>query len=226
MTTGFSRRMSSLRSRPSVTKAVPQPSLTMWMFGPLVSSTSSQARGPRHLSSTCVRPPSRLRPRSKPGIELFQLLLRGGLHVVVERVAVCVDADGQWAEVLDPKLPEALGHQLLPGNLLDLLDLRGLERRRAADDCEIDHAEPAHRLDSLVRETAFAADRADAVLRAQRLGEADHPRRGRRADADGVVAAVLALADARRRVEQERAPKVHRRLDALVDDPDLRPVAE
>jgi hypothetical protein len=27
-------------------------------------------------------------------------------------------------------------------------------------------------------------------------------------------------------VEQERARKVHRRLDALVEDPDLRPVAD
>src|SRR5437870_11024338 len=123
-------------------------------------------------------------PRSKSGIELLQLLLGAGLDVVVERVAVCVDADGQRAEVLDAELPEALGHQLLPGDLLDLLDLRRLERRRAADDREVDHPEPLHRLDRLVGEAALAADRTYAVLRAERLREAHHPRRRRRADAD------------------------------------------
>ncbi len=34
------------------------------------------------------------------------------------------------------------------------------------------------------------------------------------------------LADAGRGVEQERAAQVHRRLDALVEDPDLRAVAD
>src|SRR5215210_1213529 len=101
----------------------------MSMNSPLVSSTSSHARGPRPLSITCVRPPSRCSSRnSEPGIELLQLLLRRGLDVVVERVPVRVDADGERAEVLHPEAPEALGHQLLPGDLLDLLDLRRLER--------------------------------------------------------------------------------------------------
>ena len=85
-----------------------------------------------------------------------------------------VDADGERAEVLDPELPEALGHELLPGDLFDLLDLGRLERGGAADDREVDHPEPLHRLDRVVRETALAADRADAVLRAERLGEAHH----------------------------------------------------
>ena len=34
------------------------------------------------------------------------------------------------------------------------------------------------------------------------------------------------LADVRRGVQQERAGEVHRRLDALVEDPDLRAVAD
>ena len=34
------------------------------------------------------------------------------------------------------------------------------------------------------------------------------------------------LAHVRRGVEQERAAEVHRRLDALVEDPDLRAVAD
>ena len=147
------------------------------------------------------------------------------LHVVVEGVAVRVDAHRERAEVLDAELPEALGHELLPGDLLDLLDLRRLERGRAADDREVDHPEPLHRLDRLVREAALAADRAHAVLLAERLGEAHHPRARRGADADGLVL-VADLAHARSGVEQEGAAQVHRRLDPLVEDPDLRAVAD
>src|SRR5436309_11128106 len=103
-----------------------------------------------------------------------------------------VDADGERAEILDAELPEALGHQVLPRDLLDLLDLRRLECRSTADDREIDHPELVHGLDGLVREPALAADRAHAVPAAERLGEADHPRARRRADADLLV---LALTD-------------------------------
>src|SRR2546421_9692691 len=154
----------------------------MSMNAPEVSSTSSQARGPRPLSSTCVKPS--WGGASKPRIELLELLARGVLDVAVERVAVRVDADRQRPEVLDAELPEAFGHQLLPRDLLDLLDLRGLERRRATDDGEVDHPEPLHRLDRLVREAPLAADRADAVALAERLREPDHARRRRGADAD------------------------------------------
>src|SRR6186997_177250 len=207
---------------------------------PAVSSIPSMSRMLRPLSITWVSPTSRglpgregtpNQPSLKPGIELLQLVVGAGLDVVVERVAVGVDADDQRPEVLDAELPEALGHELLPGDLLDLLDLRRLERGGAADDREVDHPEPLHRLDRLVGEPALAADRADAVLLAERLGEPHHARGRGRADAELLVAAaalgVLAdLAHVRRRVEQERAAQVHRRLDALVEDADLRPVAD
>src|SRR2546421_2861537 len=140
----------------------------MSMYAPEVSSTSSHARGPRPLSITWVKPACVC--VSKPRIELLELLAGRVLHVAVERVPVRVDADGQRAEILDAKLPEALGHQLLPGDLLDLLDLGRLQRRRAADDREVDHPVLAHRLDRLVREAALAADRTHAVLRPERLG--------------------------------------------------------
>src|SRR2546423_6720234 len=187
----------------------------MSMYAPEVSSTSSHARGPRPLSITWVKPACPC--VSKPRIELLELLAGCVLHVAVERVPVRVDADGQRAEILDAKLPEALGHQLLPGDLLDLLDLRRLERRRATDDREVDHPEPLHRLDRLVRGAALSADRAYAVLCAERLREAHHARRRRRADADLLVLAVVELADTGRRVEEECAAQVHRRLDALVE---------
>src|SRR5437667_5244203 len=123
----------------------------------------------RPLSMACVRPAwrgfgERAGTSSQPsvwletGIELLQLLLGCGLDVVVERVAVRVDADRERAEVLDAELPEALGHELLPGDLLDLLDLGRLERGRAADDREVDHAEPVHGRDRLIGEAALAAD--------------------------------------------------------------------
>src|SRR5581483_7117656 len=156
-----------------------QPSLTMSTKRPAVSKRPSMSRRLSPLSMTCVSPSVRglpgrsgrsRKPSLKPGKDLLQLLGRRSLHVVVERVAVRVDPDGERAEVLDAELPEALGHQLLPGDLLDLFDLRRLEGGGAADDREVDHAEPLHRLDRLVGEAALAADRAHAVALAERLG--------------------------------------------------------
>src|SRR5262245_34965615 len=206
------------------------------MRSPAMSRMSSHARGPRPLSMACVSPTWRPRPRSKArrseaGNELLQLRPRALLHVAVERVAVRVDPDGERAEVLDAELPQALGHQLLPDDLLDLLDLGRLERRRPADDGEIDHAESTHRLDGLVGEAALAADRAHAVLLSERLGEAHHARARRRADADLLVPASAFKIGADlpyvgRGVQQEGAGKIHRRLDALVEDADLGPVAD
>src|SRR5919201_6313484 len=205
MTTGFSRSTSSFRSRLLVTAAVPQPSLTIEMWSPATSSTSSQARGPSPLSMTCVSPWC----GSKASIELLQLLLGAFLDVVEQRVAVCVDADCEGPEVLDAELPEALGHELLPVDLFDLLDLRRLERRGAADDREVDHPVLAHRFDRLVGQAALAADRADAVPLAEPVREPHHARGRRRADADLLVLARADLADAGRRVEQERTVEVH-----------------
>src|SRR3989442_9987430 len=99
---------------------------------PAVSKRPSMSRRFIPLSITCVRPsvrgfPGRAgrfrKPSLKPGIELLQFLLCPLLHVVEERVAVAVNPDGERPEVLDAELPEALGHELLPGDLLDLLDL-------------------------------------------------------------------------------------------------------
>src|SRR5215471_3806322 len=143
---------------------------------PPTSNMPSISRRFIPLSMTCVRPsarglPGRLgrsrKPSLKPGIELLQFLLGLRLDVVVEGVAVRVDADRERPEVLDAELPEALGHELLPGDLLDLLDLGRLERGGAADDREVDHAVRAHRLDRFVGEAALAADRAHAVPRAE-----------------------------------------------------------
>src|SRR6266540_3369674 len=125
------------------------------------------------------------------GNDVLQSLRGPLLHVVEERVAVRVDTDPEGAEVLDAELPEALGHQILPGDLLDLLDLGRLEGRRAADDREVHH--PGARC---------------------------------RPDADLLVATLAELADAGRRVQQEGPGQIHRRLDALVEDSDVRAVAD
>src|SRR3954468_11707022 len=99
---------------------------------PAVSKRPSTSRRCRPLSITCVSPTSRglpgrsgtpSQPSLKPGIQLLQLLARARLDVVEDRASVRVDADDQRPEVLDAELPEALGHELLPGDLLDLLDL-------------------------------------------------------------------------------------------------------
>src|SRR5262245_37109427 len=148
---------------------------------PAVSNRPSMSRRLRPLSMTCVIPTSRgfpgragtpRKPSLNSGIELLQLCPGPVLHLAVERAAVRVDPHDQRAEVLDAELPEALGHQLLPGDLLDLLDLGRLERGRPADDREVDHPEPLHRLDRLVGEPALAADRAHPVLRAEAVREA------------------------------------------------------
>src|SRR3954462_12329634 len=118
---------------------------------PPTSNMPSISRRFIPLSITWVRPSVRglpgrsgrsRNPSLKPGIELLQPFLGAGLDVVVERVAVRVDPDRQRAEVLDAELPEALGHELLPGDLFDLLDLRRLEGGGPADDREVDHPEP------------------------------------------------------------------------------------
>src|SRR5919108_3744762 len=188
----------------------------------------------RPLSMTCVSPVcrgfgargGRSRNPSKSANDLLQSLRGFGLNVAVHRVAVRVDPDPERAEVLDAELPEALGHELLPVDLLDRLDLRRLERGGAADDREIDHPVLAHRLDRVVGQAALPGDRADAVVPAEPPGEANHAGARGRADAERVVAAVVALADIRRRMEQERAAKVQRRRDALVEDPNVRAVPD
>src|SRR3954465_12923899 len=202
---------------------------------PPVSNMPSMSRRFRPLSMTCVKPSVRglpgrggrfRNPSLEGGNDVLQSSLRFGLHVVVERVAVRVDADGQRAEVLHAELPQAFRHELLPRHFFDLFDLRRLERGRTADDREIDHAVLAHRLDRVVGEAALPADRAHAVLRSERLGEADHARARRRAYAALLVLALADLANAGRRVQQERAAEIHRRFDALVEDADLRAVAD
>jgi hypothetical protein len=145
---------------------------------------------------------------------------------VEERVAVRIDADPKRTEILHAKLPEALGHELLPGDFLDFLDLRRLERRSSADDREVDHPVFPHRLDRLVRKASLAGDRAHAVVAAEPFGEADHPGARRRADGDLLVAAGAQLAHPGRRVQQKRSAQVHRRLETLVEDPDVRAVSD
>src|SRR5205085_9364689 len=73
---------------------------------------------------------------------------------------------------------------------------------------------------------ALAADRAHAVALAERLGEPDHSRGGRRPDADLLVPALADLPHPGRRVQEEGAAEFHWRLLALVEDADLRPVAD
>src|SRR4051794_32575234 len=102
---------------------------------PPTSNIPSMSRMPRPLSITCVRPSARglpgragrLRKSSvnplEPGNDLLQSFVRRSLDVVVERISVRVDADRERSEVPDAELPEALGHEVFPGDLLDRVDL-------------------------------------------------------------------------------------------------------
>src|ERR1043166_8172229 len=108
---------------------------------PPTSNMPSMSRRLRPLSITWVSPSARglpgragrsRKPSWKPleaGKDLLQWFLGCRLGLVAQRVAVRVDADGEGSEVPDAELPETLRHQLLPGDLLDLLDLGRLERR-------------------------------------------------------------------------------------------------
>src|SRR3989442_196927 len=137
----------------------------MSTYSPAVSKRPSISRRFSPLSITCVSPRERGLPSrtgtsrnawpSESRIDVLQLLARPVLDVAIERAAVGVDADGQRAEILHADLPEALGHELLPGDLLDLLDLGRLESGGPADDREVDHPEALHGLDRLVRESAL-----------------------------------------------------------------------
>src|SRR5262249_26067832 len=97
---------------------------------------------------------------------------------------------------------------------------------RAADNREVDHPVFAHRLDRLVGEAALPGDRAHAVALAERVSEKHHARGGRRADADLLVLARRDLAQPRRGVQPERAAQVPGRFEALVEDADVRAVAD
>src|SRR5205085_1294808 len=79
-------------------------------------------------------------------------------------------------------------------------------------------------LDVAVERVAVRVD-ADG-LRAERLGEPHHARGGGGADADLLVLAGAELAHARGGMQQEGAGEIHRRFDALVEDPDLRAVTD
>src|SRR5436309_1637944 len=187
----------------------------MSTYSPAVSKRPSISRRFKPLSITCVSPhvrglPSRVGTSrkecpSESCIDVIQLLARALMHVAVERVDVSVDADGERAEVVHPELPQALRHELFPGDLFDLLDLRRLEGRGAADDREVDHPEALHGLDRIVREATLPADPADAVALAEPFREAHHARARGRADADLLVAPRAQLAHARRCVQEEGA---------------------
>src|SRR3990172_11457165 len=132
----------------------------MSTYSPAVSNMPSISRRFRPLSITCVSPRQRGFPSLvgtsrnecslKACIDLLQLLVGAVLDVAVERAAVRIDPDRQRPEVLDAELPQALGHELLPGDLLALPDLGRFERCGPADDREVDHPEPLHRLDRLL----------------------------------------------------------------------------
>src|SRR4029078_3814987 len=175
------------------------------------ASRAAMSRRLRPMSMTWVTPTSRgfpgragtpRKPSLKSGIELLQLRVGAFLDVAVEGVAVGVDADGERPEVVYAGRPQAFGHEVFPGDVLDLLDLGGLERGGAADDRHVHHPEPVHGLDRLVREAALAADRAHAVALTEPFGEAHHAGAGGGTDAELLVAARPEPAHIRRRVEQ------------------------
>src|SRR6266498_4066254 len=106
----------------------------MSMYSPALSITpvTSVSVGP--LSITCVQPRSRGlagragsprnssmdRPGLQPGVDgLVEPAAGLDLDVLVKALAVGVHTDDQRPEVAHPESPQALGHEILPLDLLD-----------------------------------------------------------------------------------------------------------
>src|SRR5919198_943545 len=174
----------------------------MSTYAPAVSKRPSISRRFNPLSMTCVRP----RERGFPA--------RAGTSRNEDPSKACID-------VLQ-LLARAFLHIAVEGVAVGV-DADG--QRAEVLDAELPQA-LGHGLDRLVGETALPADRADAVALTETLGETDHARARRRSDADLLVATGTELADAGRGVEEEGAGEIHRRLHSLIEDPDLRAVAD
>ena len=64
----------------------------------------------------------------------------GMIDRVVQTSTVAVHRDQQRSEIVNAELPEAFRIEVIEVDVLDRVDPRRLQRRRAADDCEIDTA--------------------------------------------------------------------------------------
>src|SRR5437870_13627002 len=89
----------------------------------------------------------RARPRPGPDLPYAQTLqcfgaarFRLRIHARVQAFAVAVHCNEQGAESVDAELPQRLGIEVIEVHVLDRFDPGGLERRRAADDGEVDAA--------------------------------------------------------------------------------------
>ena len=127
----------------------------------------------------------------------------------------------QGAEPPDAELPQALRHEVLELDLLDLLDLGGLQRRRAAGDRKVDPAELLQHRQGVRQQPALADDRADAVVVHQPAREAVHARAGGGADADLLIASGTELAHVGGGMDEGGAAQAHPGPLAAVEHRDL-----
>src|SRR5581483_6822125 len=101
---------------------------------------------------------------------------------LIEAPSVRIDGDDQWSEFTNAKLPEALGHKVLPPHILDFLDLQGLECGGSANDGQIDGAELFHGFNASCQQPGFTHNGAYPVLVQQSGSKAVHPGAGGGAD--------------------------------------------
>lgn len=139
---------------------------------------------------------------------------------------VSVDSHYQRPEVLDAKLPEAFGHEVLPPDVFDLFDLHGLECCRAADDGQVGAAQFFHGLDARFEQSAFAYNCSDLVALKQAGYKAIHARAGCCSNGKLFVSSIRQFLDPRCCVQAHRASEVHGRVDAFIEDADLRSIAD
>src|SRR5688572_11979300 len=116
------------------------------------------------------------------------LVTRRSVDDRVEIAAMAVHRNQQRTEALDAEFPQRFGIEIVEVNFLDLLDPGRLERRRTADDSQIDTAQLAECLLRRREQPAFADHDADPILLHQRTRETLHARARGGADTHRLVA--------------------------------------
>src|SRR5438067_635547 len=153
-----------------------------WACAPSAKDKSASAR-----MMSCIRSSSVLVAadfNAKFAQRLFAALARRPVHFAIEAAALAIHGDDERTETAHAELPQRLGIEVIEIDLLDRLDPRRLERRRAADDGEVGAAKVFECLLRAITQAAFANHQSHAVLLHQRARETLHAIARRGADAN------------------------------------------
>lgn len=134
--------------------------------------------------------------------------------------AMGVDGYGKRSEIFDPKTPNAFGHEVLPVDAFNRLNLGCFQSCSTSYDGKVACAKLLHRPYAIFQEPAFANNSPYSITFEKTRSETIHSRTCGCTDADGKIAVSLLL-DVRRGVQANGPLKVYRRFNTLVENPDL-----